>query len=80
MKRKEGKMRLPEACFKSQYGKAKRKDVFGVIYIATMYKLDSGGFKIKYERKLPNKLPNEVKDRSEGEGYNDWVTIETGEQ
>ena len=72
-------MRLPEACFKSKYKQAKRKNAFHVAYIATMYKLDNGGFEIKYERQLPNRLPTEVKDRSEVEGYDDWVTIETGE-
>ena len=71
-------MRLPEACFKSKYKAAKRKNVFGVVYVATMYKLDNGGFEIKYTRQVTeNTLLKEITDRSEVEGYDDWCVIES---
>ena len=73
-------MRIPEACFKSKYKEAKRKNAFGVVYLATMYCLDNGGFEIKYMRQISkNRLPEPVNDRSEIEGYDDWVIAEIGE-
>lgn len=73
-------MKLPEACFKSRIGEAKRINNFGVKYIAMLYRLDNGGFEIKYTRQITkNHLPVEIVDRSEVEGYDDWTVIEPQE-
>jgi len=70
-------MRLPEACFKSKTGEAGRINAFGVKYMAMLCRLDNGEFEIKYTRQITkNHLAVEVSDRSEVEGYDDWVVIE----
>ena len=73
-------MRLPDACFKSRTGEAGRINAFGVRYMAMLYRLDNGGFEIKYTRQITkNHLAVEVVDRSEVEGYDDWAVIEPEE-
>jgi len=69
-------MRIPEACFKSRTGEVERINSFDVKYTAILHKLNNGGIKISYTRQTTkNNTIVEVMDRSEVEGYDDWVIV-----
>lgn len=69
-------MRLPQACFESKIKQAYRRCRYTQSkYVARMYKLDNGGFEIRYKRY--NKFGQEKEAYPhEVYGYDDWIPQE----